>query len=112
MGIIVFCQNVPMIIVGAVLAGMTFNTMMSLFQLYNGKVATPQTVTFFSTLLIAALSLGNFVSVYFINICHAIFQRSSDIESTYFGSMICYIIMGVLALVLKVSPEYLEKKSK
>lgn len=112
MGIIVFFQNVPMIVVGAVIAGMTFNTMMSLFQLYNGKVATAQTVTFFSTLLIAALSLGNFVSVYFINFCHAIFQRSSDIESTYFGSMICYIILGVLALVLKVSPEYLEKENK
>ena len=111
MGIIVFFQNVPMIVFGAVLAGMTFNTMMSLFQLYNGKVATPQTVTFFSTLLIAALSLGNFVSVYFINFCHAVFQRSSDIESTYFGSMILYMIMGILALVLKISPEYLAKEN-
>ena len=111
MGIIVFFQNVPMIVIGTIIAGMTFNTMMSLFQLYNGKVAAPQTVTFFSTLLIAALSLGNFVSVYFINACHAVFQRSSDIESTYFGSMICYIILGLLALVLKVSPEYLEQKN-
>ena len=84
--------------------GITFNTMMSVFQLYNGKMASPGSVTLTSTLLIAALSLGNFMSVYFINICHTIFHRSSDIESTYFGSMILYIIMGILALVLKIDP--------
>lgn len=108
MGIIVFCPSVPMIMIGAILAGITFNTMMSVFQLYNGKTASPQTVTFFSTLLIAALSLGNFISVYFIELCHMIFQRSTDIESTYFGSMICYLIMGILALIVKAAPEYIE----
>lgn len=107
MGIIVFCPSVPMIMIGAILAGITFNTMMSVFQLYNGKTASSQTVTFFSTLLIAALSLGNFISVYFIELCHALFHRSTDIESTYFGSMICYLIMGILALVVKAAPEYI-----
>ena len=89
---------------GAVLMGITFNTMMSVFQLYNGKMASPGSETLTTTLLIAALSLGNFMSVYFINICHTIFHRGSDIESTYFGSMILYIIMGILALVLKIDP--------
>ncbi|MGN8630974.1 MFS transporter [Blautia sp. HCP3S3_G3] len=105
MGILVFFPTVPAIMTGAVLMGITFNTMMSVFQLYNGKTATAATVTLTSTLLIAALSLGNFMSVYFINLCHAIFHRSSDIESTYFGSMILYLIMGILAFVLKIAPE-------
>ena len=103
--ILVFFPTVPAIMTGAVLMGITFNTMMSVFQLYNGKTATAATVTLTSTLLIAALSLGNFMSVYFINLCHAIFHRSSDIESTYFGSMILYLIMGILAFVLKIAPE-------
>lgn len=104
MGILVYFPTIPSIMFGAVLMGITFNTMMSVFQLYNGKMASPCSVTLTSTLLIAALSLGNFMSVYFINICHTIFHRGSDIESTYFGSMILYIIMGILALVLKIDP--------
>lgn len=104
MGILVYFPTIPSIMFGAVLMGITFNTMMSVFQLYNGKMASPGSVTLTSTLLIAALSLGNFMSVYFINICHTIFHRGFDIESTYFGSMILYIIMGILALVLKIDP--------
>lgn len=105
MGIIVFVPQVPAIFVGAALTGLSFNTMMSIFQLYNGQAASGHTATLTSTILIAALSLGNFMSVYFINLCHAIFQRGSDIESTYFGSMICYIIMAVLAFVIKIAPK-------
>ena len=104
MGILVYFPAIPSIMFGAVLMGIAFNTMMSVFQLYNGKMASPGFVTLTSTLLIASLSLGNFMSVYFINICHTIFNRSCDIESTYFGSMILYIIMGILAVVLKIDP--------
>lgn len=111
MGIIVFFPTVPMIMFGAILAGISFNTMMSVFQLYNGKTASPQTVTFFSTLLIAALSLGNFVSVYFIELCHLLFHRTTDIESTYYGSMLFYLLMGILALTLKLAPDYLHTRN-
>lgn len=105
MALIVYLPTLPTILMGVVLAGLTFNTMMSVFQLYNGKAACSTLAPVTSTLLIASLSLGNFMSVYFINFCHAVFHRSSDIESTYFGSMICYILLGVLSLVIKVTPK-------
>lgn len=105
MALIVYLPTLPTVFIGVVLAGLSFNTIMSVFQLYNGKTACRTLAPITSTLLIASLSLGNFVSVYFINFCHAVFQRSSDIESTYFGSMICYIILGVLSLVIKIAPK-------
>lgn len=105
MALIVYLPTLPTVLIGVVLAGLSFNTMMSVFQFYNGKTAYSTLAPVTSTLLIASLSLGNFVSVYFINFCHAVFQRGSDIESTYFGSMICYIILGVLSLVIKVAPK-------
>ena len=103
MAIIVLLPNVPMVMAGAALAGLTFNTTMSVYQVYNGRTAG-RLSTLTSTMLIAALSLGNFSSVYFINFCHAIFRMSSDIKSTYTGSMIIYLILAVICLVIRVAP--------
>ncbi|MDO4339590.1 MAG: MFS transporter [Eubacteriales bacterium] len=109
MALIVYLPSIPAILVGMVLAGLSFNTMMSVFQLYNGKTADNRLAPVTSTILIASLSLGNFVSVYFINFCHTVFHRSTDIESTYFGSMICYLILALLSFIIKIAPkdEYL-----
>ena len=104
MAIIVFIPHVPAIVIGALTAGMSFNASMSVYQLYNGQAAGPQ-ATLTSTMLIAALGLGNFASVYFINFCHSIFDMASDIKSTYLGSMIVYILLAAICLMLKVSPD-------
>ncbi len=105
MALILFLPTLPSILTGVVLAGISFNAMMSVFQLYNGKAAGSVLAPVTATFLIASLSLGNFVSVYFINFCHTIFQRSSDIESTYLGSLICYIILGLLSFIIRVAPK-------
>ncbi|MBQ7372683.1 MAG: MFS transporter [Blautia sp.] len=112
MGLIVFVQVVPVIFTGAILAGISFNTLMSIYQLYNGKVADLKIATLTSTIIIAALNLGNFMSVYYINLCHALFHRGSDIESAYFGSMLVYLIFAVVSVIFKVAPkEYYQKKT-
>lgn len=104
MALIVFIPHLPVILIGAALAGVAFNTNMSVFQLYNGKAAgTYATLT--STILIAALNLGNFMSVYFIELCHKLFDMSSDIRSAYFGSMLLYLLMTLICGVLRVAPQ-------
>lgn len=103
MAIIVFLPHVPAIVLGALIAGMSFNASMSVYQLYNGQTAGSK-ATLTSTMLIAALSLGNFASVYFINFCHSIFSMASDIKSTYLGSMIVYIVLSAICLLIRVAP--------
>ena len=111
MALVLFVPKLSTILIGAILTGISFNIMMSLFQLYNGKEADPQWSSLTATILIASLSLGNFASVYFINICHMIFRRSSDVESAYFGGLLLYLVFAVLMLLCKAAPEvYYEKK--
>lgn len=110
MALIVWIPKVPVILIGAGLCGIAFNSVLALLQLYNGKVASARQATLISTVLIAAMSLGNFASVYFINICQAIFRTGNDIESTYIGSMLLYLILAVVSFVMKPAPkEYYEK---
>lgn len=104
MAIIVFLPHVPTVMIGALIAGASFNTTMSVYQLYNGRAAGSR-ATLTSTILIAALSLGNFASVYFINFCHGLFNMASDIKSTYLGSMLVYIILAAVCLLIKVAPQ-------
>ena len=103
--LVVFVPNLVGIFAGACICGMAFNALMSVYQIYNGRVGTPSQATFISTLLIAALGLGNFASVYYINACHAILHMSSDIKSTYFGTMIVYIALGIICAVIKCAPK-------
>ncbi|MBQ7372685.1 MAG: MFS transporter [Blautia sp.] len=105
MALIFFMPHVPTVFAGAAICGLSFNMLISVFQLYNGKVASPAQATLGSTLLIAALSLGNFASVYYINICHSLFHMSSDIRSTYFGSMLLYIVLGAICILTKIAPK-------
>ncbi len=105
MAMVVYLPVLPAVLVGVALISSGFNTLMSLFQVYNGKVSTPAQVGLTSTIIISVLNLGNFVSVYYINACHMIFSRGSDIESTFFGSMILYAAAAVLAVIVKPAPE-------
>lgn len=56
-------------------------------------------------MLAGPLNLGNFMSVYYINACHAIFSRGSDIESAFMGSMLLYLVVAVLAMIIKPAPK-------
>lgn len=105
MALVLFVPALPAVLAGVALISSGFNTLMSLFQVYNGKVSTPAQVGLTSTIIIAVLNLGNFASVYYINVCHMIFSRGSDIESTYFGSMLLYAAVAVLALIVKPAPK-------
>ena len=110
MALIVFVPKVPVIIIGAGLCGAAFNSVMALLQLYSGKTASARQVTLVSTMLIAAMSLGNFASVYFIDICQSIFRTGNDVQSTYIGSMLLYLILTVISLVIRVAPgEYYKR---
>ena len=105
LGLVLFVPSVLGIFSGALICGMAFNMIMSVYQLYNGALATPGQATLLSSLLIAALGLGNFVSVYYINFCHSLFHLASDIHSTYLGSILVYILLGVLCVVLGLTPQ-------
>lgn len=110
MALIVFVPKVPVIIIGAGLCGAAFNSVMALLQLYSGKTASARQATLVSTMLIAAMSLGNFASVYFIDICQSIFRTGNDVQSTYIGSMLLYLILTVISLVIRVAPgEYYKR---
>ena len=78
MALVVFLPALPTVLTGVALISSGFNTLMSLFQIYNGKVSTPAQIGITSTIIIAVLNLGNFVSVYYINACHVIFSRGSE----------------------------------
>lgn len=105
MALVVFLPALPTVLAGVALISSGFNTLMSLFQVYNGKVSTPAQVGVTSTIIIAVLNLGNFASVYYINVCHAIFSRGSDIESAFMASMLLYLVVAVLALIIKPAPK-------
>lgn len=105
MAMVVFLPALPTVLAGVALISSGFNTLMSLFQVYNGKVSTPAQVGITSTIIIAVLNLGNFASVYYINVCHAVFSRGSDIESAFLASMLLYLVAAVLALIIKPAPK-------
>lgn len=105
MACVVFLPAIPTILAGAVLAGIGFNAMMSLFQLYNGKVCDPAKVGVTSTVIITMLNLGNFMSVFYINACDTLFHMGNDIRSSYFGSMLLYLAIAVFTLLIKTAPE-------
>ncbi|HJB30179.1 MAG TPA: MFS transporter [Candidatus Blautia faecavium] len=105
MAVIVFLPSLPTVLIGVALVSSGFNTMMALFQVYNGKVSTPAQLGLSSTFIVAALNLGNFVSVYYINACHSLFSRTSDVESAFLGSMTLNVIIAVIALVVKLAPK-------
>lgn len=104
MAMIVFLPSLPAVLIGVALVSSGFNTMMALFQVYNGMVSTPAQLGLSSTLIVAALNLGNFVSVYYINACHSLFSRASDVESAFLGSMVLNVILAMIALVVKLAP--------
>lgn len=114
MALVVFLPTLPTVLTGVALISSGFNTLMSLFQVYNGKVSTPAQVGITSTIIIAVLNLGNFVSVYYINACHAIFSRGSDIESAFLGSMLLYLAVAALAIIIKPAPkgEYEQRRKR
>lgn len=103
--IVLFIPSVPTLFVGVIFAGAAFNIMISVFQVYNGRVAHPSIMSLSSTIILAMLQLGIFASNYFIVACHAVFQRGTDIESSYVGCMIAYIAMAVFAFVVHVAPK-------
>ena len=103
--LILFVPKIPVIFVGAALAGIGWNIMVSMFQVYNGQVASPQKMAFSSTVLVAMMRLGIFASTYFLTVCHSVFHRSTDAESAFIGCLIIYVILTVIAFVCKVAPE-------
>lgn len=112
MAFVLFIPNIISIYIGAAIMGIAFNAMISIYQLYNGMEASPARAALTSGILIAALNLGNFMSVYYINLCHAIFRRGCDIESTYLGSMLLFIVFAVIAVLIKAAPREYEAKAE
>ncbi len=104
-GIIVAMPQIPVILIGNIVCGITFNMMMSVFQIYNRKVCSPQRMAMTSTLIIAAQSLGTFASIFFIDICHVLFGRNSDIESAFIGCAALYTVIAIVSLFLRIAPE-------
>lgn len=102
--LMLFVSSVPALFVSVIFAGAGFNTMISIFQIYNGRVTAPGSVALGSTMILVGLQFGIFASTYFIPMCHAIFKRSTDVESALWGCLICYIVMAVIAFAGKVAP--------
>ena len=112
MSLIVIAPNLLILLIGSAICGVAFNSMMSIFQLYNGKEAPAAIAPLASTILIASLSLGNFSSVFYINLCEKLLHTGCDIKSAYIGAAVCYLIFGVTALIFQVAPDeyYTPKK--
>lgn len=102
---VLFVPSVPSLFLGVILAGGAFTIIMSTFQVYNGRISHPSVMAFCSTVIIAMLQLGVFLHAYFITACHAVFHRATDVESSYLGCLIAYVVMAVIAVVLHVAPE-------
>lgn len=105
LAMIVFAPNIAMVFVGTAFAGLFTNFSPSFFQLYNGRVTPPARVAFFSTLIVAAMQLGIFVSNYYISFCHTIFNRSSDVESALFCSIFGFAALGIFGLLISIAPK-------
>ena len=102
---IISAKSLIVVYVATFVCGFVFNASPSLLQFYNGRQAPAAKVGFYSTLIIAAMQLGIFGSNYYISACHAIFNRSSDIESALWGCIIIYVVLGVFSLIVKITPD-------
>lgn len=102
---IIFAPNIAVVYVGTAICGFFFNASPSILQFYNGRVAPADKSAFFSTLIVAAMQLGIFGSSYYINACHAIFHRSTDVEGALIGCIIIYVLLGVFSLLVRVAPK-------
>ena len=103
--VLLFVPSVATVFIGVVLAGAGFGIMMSILQVYNGKVAHPAIMGTCSTVIIAMIQLGVFLHGYFITACDAIFHSSTDVESAYLGCVIISVVLTILSAVLKVWPD-------
>lgn len=102
---LILVPSYTVVIVGVALAGIGFCGNMSVFQIYNGEIAPPNLLALSSSFILAAIQGGVFASNYFIAVSHIIFNRDTDIESSFLGGSFAFIIMAVIAFICKVAPE-------
>ena len=92
------------VVTGVILAGIGFCGNMSVFQIYNGKIAPSNLLAISSSVILAAIQGGVFASNYFIEVSHMIFNRATDIESAFVGGAVSFMVMAAIAFIGKVAP--------
>ena len=103
--VILFFPSVISSYAGGFISGCGYMTMFSILQVYNGIVQPSRKLAVTSTLILAGSQLGVFISPYFMSISHGLFHFSTDVESAFFGCIVCHIIAAVMAVVFRAAPD-------
>ena len=105
--LMLWSSSVAGMAVGAVLAGLSFMMVTTSMNLFIKRIADPSTFSLSAAMFIAATQAGTFMSTYYINLAHKIFNMNSDIASALLGGVIVCFSMALTALILrnKICPQ-------
>lgn len=88
------------------LAGFGYHIIIGVLQVYNGGEAPREKMAFGSTMILAAKSVGIFLSSYFITACAWLFALKGRIhlENAFLGCIVVYGILMVFTAAVNVEP--------
>jgi len=98
---VVFVPHILAVGTGVFMVGIGFLMTVSMLQVYNGMVCDAKTVTFTSSMILAANQIGVFSSTYFMKISDAILHRGSQVESAFLGASIVLAAIATAAFIFK-----------
>ena len=98
--LILFVQNIILIMIGIFLSGIGFAMFMATFQVYIGWISTAAQMARASTLVLAANQCGVFLSTFFIPLTTSLGLFKLDIANTFFICLLTYVLLGIILLAL------------
>lgn len=97
--IFLFFPSVLTAFLGTALCGMGFFVNFSMFYVYNAQVSPASKIALGSSLILTLNQAAMFLSNYYIDITHKIFNLATDIDSSWLGCVIVYAVMVVILTV-------------
>ncbi len=104
--LILWGGSLATIYIGTIACGIGWSGFMLSLTTYAGLIATADTVARATTLVLAFGQLGLFLSTYYITVAGKIFNFiGSEVEGTYFGSIVILTVVTVVFAVFKLAPK-------
>lgn len=110
--IILYGNSVPLFCLGTLIIGIGFFSCMPTFSLYIGAELSKERVSLATTLILAAMSVGTFVSPYWIvlmnNLLNGIMQ--TDLERAFIACIVLCGMTAIISVIFDMRPKVLREK--
>lgn len=96
---VLFTQNLPLIYLGTILAGLGLYINYSLLYVYQSNEVGPKAVAFATGALIAFNQMGVYCSNTWIRLCNAIFHYATEEQNALMGGGVMMLVLAVVFVV-------------